>query len=115
MGERRNIAEIKVKDFGMEKRFRLKDYNRSTLAGYTVTITIWHLVDDVITKIVDNVACTSATYVGTDTFVIYKPLDATVFTAFGDYDAEIRFVKLVDDYDEDCKTFAWRVIPSSKD
>ena len=77
-----------------------------------MTINIWHLVDDVITKIVDDVACTSATYVGTDTIVIYTPVDATVFTAYGDYNAEIRFVKA--DYDEDCKTFAWRVIPSSK-
>jgi len=112
MGERRSIAEIKVKDFGMNKCFRLKNYDRSTANGYTVTITIWHLVDDVITKIVDNVACESATYVGSDTVVIYKPLDATVFTEAGDYDGEIRFVKA--GYDEDCGTFAWRVIPSSK-
>lgn len=111
MGERRNIAEIKVKDFGMEKRFRLRDYNRSTAAGYTVTITIWHLVDEVITKIVNGAACT-ATVSGSDTIVVYTPADATIFTEYGDYEAEVRFVKV--GYDEDCKTFAWRVIPSSK-
>ena len=92
MGERRNIAEIKVKDFGMGKRFRLKDYDRSTAAGYTVTITIWHLVDEVITKIVNDVACT-ATLSGSDTIVVYTPVDATIFTAYGDYEAEITFTR----------------------
>ena len=76
-----------------------------------MTITIWHLVDDVITKIVDDSAC-AATLSGSDTIVVYTPADATIFTAYGDYDAEVRFVKA--GYDEDCKTFAWRVIPSSK-
>ena len=111
MGERRKIAEIKTMAFGMEKRFRLQDYNRSTVGGYTVKITIWHLVDDIITKIVDGAACT-AVISGSDTIVVYVPADADVFTAIGDYNAEIIFTKA--GYDEPCKTVAWRVNPSSR-
>ena len=111
MGERRKIGQVKVANYGMNKVFRLKDYNRSTAAGYTVTITIWHLVDDVITKIVDEVACT-AILSGDDTLVTYVPANATVFITAGDYTGEIAFT-IVGTYEEDCATFAWRVNPSS--
>ena len=108
---RRKIGQIKVANYGMNKVFRLKDYDRSTVAGYAVTITIWHVVDEVITKIVDEVACT-AVVSGSDTLVTYVPASAAVFTAAGDYEGEITFIK-VGTYDEDCGTFAWRVIPSA--
>lgn len=117
MGERRKIAQIKVANYGMAKIFRLKDYNRSTAAGYTVTITIWHMVPDpvtgvpTVTKIVDEVVCLAVPS-GSDTLVTYIPTAATIFTTLGDYDAEITFTK-VGIYVEDCKTVAWRVIPSS--
>ena len=111
MGERRKIAEVKTMAFGMNKDFRLKDYNRSTAGGYTVKISIWHLVDDVITKIVDEASCT-AVVSGSDTIVTYVPANAAVFTVVGDYNAEIIFTKA--GYDEPCKTVAWRVNPSSR-
>ena len=111
MGERRKIGQIKVANYGMAKVFRLKDYNRSTAAGYTVTITIWYLDDGAVTKIVDEVVCV-AVVSGSDTLVTYIPTAATIFTVVGDYDAEITFTK-AGIYEEDCKTVAWRVIPSS--
>jgi len=108
---RRSIVEIKKGNFGMQKRFRLKDYDRSTASGYTVKITIWYLASGVITKIVDLASCT-ATYDGEDTYVTYIPLAPSPFDDPGDYFAEVNFTKT--GYDEDVKTFAWRVIPSSK-
>lgn len=111
MPGRRKIAEIKQNNYGMEKVFRLKDYNRSTAAGYTVSITIWSTSRDgeTKTKLVDGAACT-ATYDGTDTIITYTPASPSPFTEAEDYEAEITFTK--SGYLEDTKTFAWRVIPS---
>lgn len=93
----------------MDRVFRLKNYNRSTAAGYTVTMTIWHLVDGVITKIVPPAVCT-ATRNGPDTVITYAPAD--VFDTKGDYLAEIAFEKI--GYVEDSETIAWRVLDSSR-
>ena len=111
MPDRRKIAQIKEDNYGMSKVFRLNDYNRSTAAGYTVTITIWSTSRDgaTRTKLVDGAACT-ATYNGTDTLVTYIPASPSAFITAEDYEAEITFSRV--GYLEDCKTFAWRVIPS---
>jgi len=113
MPMRRKIAEIKQNNYGMSKVFRLKDYNRSTIAGYIVKITIWSTSRDGIAKtlLVDGVACT-ATYNGTDTIITYTPSSPSPFTVAEDYEAEIVFTKISPAYFEDSKTFAWRVIPS---
>lgn len=108
---RRKIGEIKKDNYGMEKVFRLKDYNRSTAAGYSVAITIWSTSRDnsTRTKIVDGATCT-AVYNGLDTIITYTPSSPSPFTTIEDYEAEITFTK--SGYLEDTKTFAWRVIPS---
>ena len=116
MPGRRQIAEIKQDNYGMDKYFRLKNYNRSTTAGYTVTITIWSTSRDgtTRTKLVDAAVCTAA-YDGEDTIITYVPTAPSPFALAEDYEAEINFTKSSGGsviYKEDSKTFAWRVIPS---
>lgn len=107
--DRRPIFSIKVANYGMDRFFRLKDYDRSTAAGYTVALTVWHVVAGVITKIPDAGSCT-ATRNGPDTVITYVPAD--VFDTVGDYLAEFGFTK--DEFVEDSGTIAWRVLPSSR-
>ena len=113
MPTRRNIVEVKAEHFGRDKVFRLRRYTRSTAAGYAVKLTVWHVVNDAITKIVDGAACT-AVFSSPDTFVTYTPTAPSPFDTPGDYLGEFNFTRAAPAYDEDVKTLAWRVIPSSR-
>ena len=105
MSMRRGVFKIKEDDFGMIRYFRLRNYNRSTAAGYAVKMYVWKSSN----LLVDGVSCT-AVYSDGDTLIGFTPT-STMFPTPGDYDGELEFTKL--GYQESVWTFEVEVIPSN--